>query len=149
MPSPLIIKPYEPRHVAWLVESVTTLLGTAQMKDIFASLVEDWAKLTGRDISPNALGQVYYTHTKGTRKMAAEAAADPSPAPAPAPVAEFKPRPLTPGHLVIAVHKATGAATTYQTLKEAIATVNGNASDFRFFEAREMRASYHSVLVIE
>ena len=147
MPSPLIIKSYEPRHVAWLVESVTTLLGTAQMKDIFASLVEDWAKLTGRDISPNALGQVYYTHTKGARKKAAEAAAAPDPDPAP--VAEFKPRALPPGHLVIAVHKATGAATTYQTLKEAIATVNGNASDFRFFEAREMRASYHSVLVIE
>lgn len=142
-------RPYSPDQVEWLLSSIDSLRtpGT-RLDEIAAAILPEWRKLTGRDINSAAgLEVLYHKFKRRKAAIAAPSAAPSAPAEA-AHLVEYKPRALAPGMVVVAVDP-TGAVTEHQTLREALELANGNAAQFRFYEARRLRVAYKSILTVE
>ncbi len=135
---------YTSEHAAWLLSTVGDLATPdTTIRDVLRIVLPDWHKLTGHTCTAESLEVVYHKFKRRLRPAATAPAVEPH---APG---EYKAPILPPDHVVIAIKKAGGEPLIFSTYREALATVNGNAGEFRFFAARELRASYRTILALE
>lgn len=139
---------HKPEDLTWLIHTVRDLLADGDTTAIGACelIHEDWQKRTGRACVVKTLAKLYCDYQQ---KIPAAETKTPEPEEHKPAVAEFRPRTLPPGFVVVAIPKDGGHPLEYATLKEAVEAVNGNAHDFTYYEARKLRPSYRSILTFE
>lgn len=122
----------------WLHDKVTeaTSAGVARLSEVSKLLLDEWCEMTERKISTDSFCQKIKKH-EFFRNKAQNSDSAPRVR-----------RQFAEGSKV-AVMSKSGVVSMHKDLDSALTVVNGAVADCTFYECREFKVSYKTVLVVE